>query len=242
MPAFGAGRSIMDVISINPNAKIIANDLQDTRNILSKLLIDYGYSDDKIVYLIGDIMDRIEELEDGSVDVIYTPNLFHFLSPFKTRNLLCEFNRVLKPQGKLFISWKEIDDINFQKLSKTLENWRIPYPRYVDNDYLSLNNRQIILPYNSLSINDMEKHAEKAQLLVVKSGVEYPVACKMNNLIVFGEYRFEEEDTFNAVVTHKFMILEKLLTDNSTTKITVDEYEYFEKRKDLITKKINDSK
>ena len=241
MPAFGVGRSIMDIISINPNAKIIANDLQDTRKFLNKLLSDYEYSGEQINYLLGDIVSKIQELKDDSIDIIYTPNLIHFLSPFEVRNLLCEFNRVLKLQGKIYISWRN-SSYEFEKTSEMLHKWEIPYPRYIDENYFSWIDATIILPYNNLSINDMEKHTEKSQLLILKSGIEYPVSTGTNSGVKFGEYKFEKQNIYNAN-ENKFMILEKPLNNFSTTqKITVDEQEYFEKRKATIGNKIKTNK
>ena len=238
MPAFGVGRSIMDIISINPNAKIIANDLQDTREYVNKLLNDYNYSNEKISYLIGDILNVIENIENDSVDAIYVPNLIHFLSPFKVRNLLCEFNRILKPRGKIFICWKNMLSQEFKNLSDNLVKNEIPYPRYIDEKYSYSISDDIILPYNDLSIEDMQKHAEKALFSINEFGIEYPVAIAINNgLIKFGEYKFEKQQNFINQHQNKFMILEKqLVNDLLTQKITSNEVQYFEKRKNIIKK------
>ncbi len=76
----------------------------------------------------------------------------------------------------------------------------------------------------------------------MKSGIEYPVCSGTNSGVKFGEYKFEKQNIYNPN-ENKFMILEKPLINFSTTqKITVDEQEYFEKRKATIGNKIKINK
>lgn len=239
IPAFGIGRSIMDVLSIHPNAEIIANDLQNTINYLTNLLTDYNFSEEKITYLMGDITEKIKELENDSLDLIYLANLIHFLSPFKLRNLLCEFNRVLKPQGKLFISWRRLSCPKFNDLSNKLDNWKIPYPRYIDEDYFdSINDETIILPYYAASTDDVKNHSEKAQFAVIKSGLEYSTGValwKDDKYFSIGEYKFDQQPTFGNSA-NAFIILKKQNNGEIPKKIENNEQTYFNKRKNLIMK------
>ncbi len=228
VPAFGVGRSVLDALHINRKANVIANDLQiGQQAVLERLIQKYGLDEDRVMFLMGDILAVVKTLEAQSVDVVYVANLIHFLSPLQIQELLIELHRVLKLNGLLFLGWRGFsENISVQKTSmmyqleknsKIMSSWNLLFPRYIEkDDFEPVANLEY--PYFAATVSDIKK-LHDGIFECLESG-EQDAKCKTYGfnqipkapLLIIGAYKVRavtESSTPNFNVIMNYVILQK---------------------------------
>lgn len=150
IPAFGSGRSVLDTLTGHATATVIANEIQEQGYLqLKELAKTYHVDLSRVKKLSGDILKKLDTLESQSVDLVYATNLIHFFTPQQVESFLTQLKRVIKADGKIFISWRGFPDsdptvdVKMSKGTKEkfaqvkfLEALELPYPRFIrENDF-----------------------------------------------------------------------------------------------------------
>lgn len=215
IPAMGSGRSVMDVLASHDQAHVFANDIRESAfSQLERLMRGYGRLHDmkRVTYLVGDIESKLESLDSGSIDLVYIANVFHFFSPEKVDGVLAQVKRVIKPDGKVFLSWRgepsagytSIPDYRAGDCNGVIRDvlkqkkLQMSDPRYVVSSYFAkLRNANCIYPYYAAKNSDMEKHAKKNGFRVLSRGESSMIGCQLNfadgtKSPYLGEYKYRD--------------------------------------------------
>lgn len=253
LPAFGHGRSLLDVLTLNKNArsKIIANDIQeDLQNGVEKLREKYSLMDNRVSYHMGNIFNVIENIDAESVDAFFCPNLIHFFNPFQIQKLFVELYRIMKPEGRIFLSWKGMSNkkswsksssnYDLELISKGLEKSKISFPRYIEKEDLTPI-ADVIYPYFFATTSDVADLGQGI-FTIEAQGESSPVNTQVKFVppLILGEYKYEKVEDFeldaqsfvNHVILKKSLDEKKIKLPKIRDEIFVGEF--FKKRRQEI--------
>lgn len=262
MPAFGIGRSVLDALALNKNnnTTIIGNDIQEElKDELEQLRKKYGLNDDRVIYKMGDILKVLEDLKEGSVDVVYCPNLIHFFNPFEIQEFFVKLYKVMKPNGQIFLSWKGMSGkvswgkgnpfLALQKATKFLENNGIEYPRYIEKDDFKMI-EHVIYPYYCAEVKDIKNLAK--DIFTIELSDEVSMFCRLVTFkptsLNLGEYRYCSPEKYGEDYINflSYLVLIKSEKNIDVDKITIpskkEANEFFEKRRQQIRKVLDNAK
>lgn len=218
IPAFGLGRSVLDALTIHQSATIIANDWQSVaRTELEKLLGTYDVDGSRISFLMGDILEKLEELDPSSVDIVYVANLIHFFSPQQLVEFFAKLSKVLKPQAKVFLGWKSPGYKHFEQCSEMLRKLGCAYPNYIGKDDFSDTKNLPPLPYYNVEVEDIVLSAQQFYFTPTEQGVDYLVCCSVNfegQPIAIGDYKILSQAPTEEYPATRYVVLNFTQNEN----------------------------
>ncbi|MBQ8534054.1 MAG: class I SAM-dependent methyltransferase [Bacilli bacterium] len=97
-----SGSAEINMAKKNPNSKIIATTIDEKGLNIVKEIIDKENLNNKIEVKLEDVTKK-SNYPDNYFDYIYARLVLHYLNNKDLENTLEELNRILKPNGKIFI-------------------------------------------------------------------------------------------------------------------------------------------
>ena len=104
-----AGNAEIEMIKKNPKCHIIATTIDENGIKLTEEYIKKQGYEDKIELKLEDISQKLD-YADNYFDYVYARLVLHYLDNIKLKNALDEIYRILKPNGKLYVVVRSLNE------------------------------------------------------------------------------------------------------------------------------------